>query len=235
MTSLNIDQSEITKFEQLASRWWDTQGEFKPLHDINPLRLHYIDQRVQLSGKQVLDVGCGGGILSESMARQGARVTAIDMGRAPLSVARLHAMEAELDIDYRQITVEQLAEEMPDSFDAVTCMEMMEHVPDPASVINACKKLVRPGGSVFFSTINRNPKSYVFAILGAEYILNMLPRGTHEYAKFIRPSELDEWARQADLTLRDLTGLSYNPITRSYRLGRDVDVNYMVHYVRDPE
>jgi 2-polyprenyl-6-hydroxyphenyl methylase/3-demethylubiquinone-9 3-methyltransferase len=235
MTTLNIDHGEIAKFEELASRWWDTQGEFKPLHDINPLRLHYIDERVQLPGKTVLDVGCGGGILSESMAQRGAKVTGIDMGRAPLSVARLHAMEADLDVDYRQTTVEELAEEMPASIDAVTSMEMLEHVPDPASVINACQKLVKPGGSVFLSTINRNPKAYLFAVIGAEYILNMLPKGTHEFDKFIKPSELDEWARQATLTLRDITGLSYNPLTRSYKLGRDVDVNYMTHYVRDPE
>jgi 2-polyprenyl-6-hydroxyphenyl methylase/3-demethylubiquinone-9 3-methyltransferase len=235
MSTANIDHSEIAKFEQLASRWWDRQGEFKPLHDINPLRLHYIDERVQLPGKRVLDVGCGGGILSESMARLGAEVTGIDMGKAPLSVARLHALETDVELDYQQITVEQMAEEQPDAFDVVTCMEMMEHVPDPASVINACKKLVKPGGSVFFSTINRNPKSYVFAILGAEYLLNMLPRGTHDYARFIKPSELDEWARNAELTLRDITGMSYNPLTRSYKLGRDVDVNYMVHYIRAPE
>jgi len=235
MTSLNIDHSEIAKFEELASRWWDTQGEFKPLHDINPLRLHYIDERVNLNGKKILDVGCGGGILSESMAKRGAAVTAIDMGKAPLSVARLHALESELDIDYRQITVEELAEEMPGTFDAVTCMEMMEHVPDPSSVIKACKTLVKPGGSVFFSTINRNPKSYLFAIVGAEYVLNMLPRGTHDYAKFIKPSELDEWAREHELELRNIIGMSYNPLTRTYKLGRDVDVNYMVHYLRSPE
>jgi len=235
MTTANIDHSEIAKFEQLASRWWDRQGEFKPLHDINPLRLHYIDERVQLPGKRVLDVGCGGGILSESMARLGADVTGIDMGKAPLSVAKLHALETDVELDYQQITVEQLAEEQPDSFDVVTCMEMMEHVPDPASVINACKKLVKPGGSVFFSTINRNPKSYMFAILGAEYILNMLPRGTHDYARFIKPSELDEWARNSELSLRDITGMTYNPLTRTYKLGHDVDVNYMVHYVRSPE
>jgi len=235
MTTANIDHSEIAKFEQLASRWWDRQGEFKPLHDINPLRLHYIDERVQLPGKRVLDVGCGGGILSESMARLGADVTGIDMGKAPLSVAKLHALETDVELDYQQITVEQLAEEQPDSFDVVTCMEMMEHVPDPASVINACKKLVKPGGSVFFSTINRNPKSYMFAILGAEYILHMLPRGTHDYARFIKPSELDEWARNSELSLRDITGMTYNPLTRTYKLGHDVDVNYMVHYVRSPE
>lgn len=235
MTSLNIDHSEIAKFEELASRWWDTQGEFKPLHDINPLRLHYIDERVNLNGKKILDVGCGGGILSESMAKCGAAVTAIDMGKAPLSVARLHALESELEIDYRQITVEELAEEMPGTFDAVTCMEMMEHVPDPSSVIKACKTLVKPGGSVFFSTINRNPKSYLFAIVGAEYVLNMLPKGTHDYAKFIKPSELDEWAREHELELRNIIGMTYNPLTRTYKLGRDVDVNYMVHYLRSPE
>lgn len=235
MTTLNIDPGEIAKFEELASRWWDTQGEFKPLHDINPLRLHYIDERVNLNGKKILDVGCGGGILSESMARRGAQVTAIDMGKAPLSVARLHALESELEIDYRQITVEELADEMPATFDAVTCMEMMEHVPDPSSVIRACKTLVKPGGSVFFSTINRNPKSYLFAIVGAEYVLNMLPKGTHDYAKFIKPSELDEWAREHELELRNIIGMSYNPLTRTYKLGRDVDVNYMVHYLRSPE
>ena len=235
MTALNIDHGEIAKFEELASRWWDRHGEFKPLHEINPLRLHYIDERVQLNGKQVLDVGCGGGILSESMAKRGAKVTGIDMGKAPLSVAKLHAMESEIDIDYQQITVEQLAETHAESFDAVTCMEMMEHVPDPASVINACKTLVKPGGSVFFSTINRNPKAYLFAIIGAEYVLNMLPKGTHDYAKFIKPSELDEWARQSALELHDIIGLSYNPLMKSYKLGADVDVNYMTHYIRHSE
>lgn len=193
MNTLNVDPAEISKFEELASRWWDMHGEFKPLHEINPLRLHYIDERVQLNGKRILDVGCGGGILSESMAKCGATVTAIDMGKAPLSVAKLHAMESEVEVDYQQITVEELALQQPASFDAVSCMEMLEHVPDPASVIKACQTLVKPGGSVFFSTINRNPKSYMFAILGAEYLLKMLPKGTHEYAKFIKPSELDEW------------------------------------------
>lgn len=235
MTTLNFDPAEISKFEELASRWWDTQGEFKPLHEINPLRLHYIDERVNLQGKKLLDVGCGGGILSESMARRGATVTAIDMGKAPLSVAKLHALEADVEIDYQQITVEELAKKMPGEFDAVTCMEMLEHVPDPASVINACKTLVKPGGQVFFSTINRNPKSYAFAIIGAEYILNMLPKGTHDYEKFIRPSELDEWARLADLELKNITGMTYNPFTKNYKLGRDVDVNYMVHYTRSME
>lgn len=235
MTTLNVDPNEIAKFEELASRWWDAQGEFKPLHEINPLRLHYIDERANIQGKKVLDVGCGGGILSESMAQRGARVTAIDMGKAPLSVARLHAMESDVEVDYQQITVEELAAKMPGEFDAVTCMEMLEHVPDPASVINACCQLVKPGGSVFLSTINRNPKSYLFAIVGAEYVLNMLPKGTHDYEKFIRPSELDEWARQSQLELKDITGMTYNPLTKSYKLGRDVDVNYMTHYLRSPE
>lgn len=235
MTTLNFDPSEIAKFEELASRWWDTEGEFKPLHDINPLRLHYIDQRISLNGKRVLDVGCGGGILSESMTRCGAKVTAIDMGKAPLSVASLHALESEMDIDYQQITVEELAEKMPGEFDVVTCMEMLEHVPDPSSVINACKTLVKPGHPVFFSTINRNPKSYLFAIVGAEYLLRMLPKGTHDYDKFIKPSELDEWSRACDLELKDITGMSYNPLTKTYKLGPDVAVNYMTYYIRNPE
>jgi len=235
MNTLNVDPAEIAKFEELASRWWDKQGEFKPLHEINPLRLHFIDERVQLNGKRVLDVGCGGGILSESMAKLGADVTAIDMGKAPLSVAKLHAMESEVDVNYQQITVEELAEQQPHSFDAVSCMEMLEHVPDPGSVIKACQKLVKPGGSVFFSTINRNPKAYMFAIVGAEYLLKMLPRGTHEYAKFIKPSELDEWARQANLQLKNITGMTFNPLTNHYKLGHDVDVNYMTHYLADAE
>ena len=235
MTTLNVDPAEIAKFEELASRWWDKQGEFKPLHEINPLRLHYIDERVQLNGKQVLDVGCGGGILSESMAQLGARVTAIDMGKAPLSVAKLHAMESDVEVNYQQITVEELATQQPHSFDAVSCMEMLEHVPDPASVIKACQTLVKPGGSVFFSTINRNPKAYVFAIVGAEYVLKMLPKGTHEYAKFIKPSELDEWAREAGLQLKNIIGMTFNPITNHYKLGKDVDVNYMTHYLSPAE
>jgi len=235
MNTLNVDPAEIAKFEELASRWWDQQGEFKPLHEINPLRLHFIDERVQLNGKRVLDVGCGGGILSESMAKRGADVTAIDMGKAPLSVAKLHAMESEVEVNYQQITVEELAEQQPHSFDAVSCMEMLEHVPDPASVIKACHALVKPGGSVFFSTINRNPKAYMFAIVGAEYLLKMLPKGTHEYAKFIKPSELDEWSRQANLQLKNITGLSFNPLTNQYKLGKDVDVNYMCHYLSPAE
>jgi len=235
MNTLNVDPAEIAKFEELANRWWDKQGEFKPLHEINPLRLHFIDERVQLNGKRILDVGCGGGILSESMAQLGAEVTAIDMGRAPLSVAKLHAMESDVEVNYQQITVEELAEQQPYSYDAVSCMEMLEHVPDPASVIKACQQLVKPNGSVFFSTINRNPKAYLFAIVGAEYVLKMLPRGTHEYAKFIKPSELDEWARQVNLQLKNITGLTFNPLTNHYKLGNDVNVNYMTHYLADTE
>ncbi len=226
----NVDQHEVSKFERLAARWWDPQSEFKPLHDINPLRLDYIDSRTGLAGKKVLDVGCGGGILAESMAQRGANVTGIDMGEAPLAVARLHQLESGVDVDYRCMTAEALAEQMPHAFDVVTCMEMLEHVPSPASVIAACASLVKPGGHVFFSTINRNPKSYLFAIVGAEYLLRMLPKGTHDYAKFIRPSELDGWARAAQLDLLQVTGMTYNPINRSYRLGDDIDVNYLAYY-----
>lgn len=230
----NIDPAEIKKFEDLASRWWDVHGEFKALHEMNPLRLNFINTGSPLEGNKVCDVGCGGGILSESMARCGAIVTGTDMGKAPLSVARLHAMESELEIDYRQITAEELAREQPASFDVISCMEMLEHVPDPTSIINACFTLLKPGGSVYFSTINRNPKSYLFAIVGAEYVMRMLPKGTHDYEKFIRPSELDTWARSAGLELVSLKGVSYNPFTGLFRLSRDVDVNYMVHY-RRPE
>ena len=225
---MNIDQAEVRKFEQLASRWWDRNSEFKPLHDINPLRLDYINQRVPLAGKRVLDVGCGGGILAEAMARLGAEVTGIDAGKTPLEVAKLHLLESGLQVDYRQMLVEDLAQDMPGSFDVVTCMEMLEHVPDPASVIASCATLVKPGGQVFFSTINRNPKSWLFAIVGAEYILNLLPKGTHEYAKFIRPSELYGWAEEAGLRVDDLVGMSYNPFTREYSLGKDIDVNYII-------
>ncbi|HSJ49125.1 MAG TPA: bifunctional 2-polyprenyl-6-hydroxyphenol methylase/3-demethylubiquinol 3-O-methyltransferase UbiG [Gammaproteobacteria bacterium] len=228
----NVDPAEVAKFEELASRWWDPHSEFKPLHDINPLRVDYIDRHAGLAGKRVLDVGCGGGILSEAMAQRGAQVTGIDMGEAPLSVARLHQYESGVEVDYLHATAEQLAAEQPASYDVVTCLEMLEHVPDPGSVIRACSQLVKPGGQVCFSTLNRNPKSYLLAIIGAEYLLRMLPRGTHDYRKFIRPSELDEWARQADLDLADLTGMSYNPLSGEYRLGHDVDVNYLATYTR---
>lgn len=227
---INVDHAEIAKFEALASRWWDAEGEFKPLHEINPLRANYIDERAGVAGQQLLDVGCGGGILAEAMARRGAQVTAIDMGEAPLAVARLHAQDSGLSIDYRHITVEALADERPGSFDVVTCLEMLEHVPDPASVVSACARLVKPGGDLFFSTINRNPKAYALAVIGAEYLLRMLPRGTHDYDKFIRPSELARWLRNSGLELQNTIGLTYNPLTRHYKLNPlDVDVNYMVH------
>jgi len=226
---LNCDPQEIAKFEALAARWWDPDSEFKPLHEINPLRLEYIERRSSLKGKTVVDVGCGGGILSESMALKGAHVLGIDMGKAPLSVAQLHKLESGVELDYQQITAEELAEQEAGKYDVVTCMEMLEHVPDPSSVIAACSKLVKPEGHVFFTTINRNPKSYLFAIVGAEYIMNILPKGTHEYSKFIKPSELENWARAADLYLRELTGVSYNILTKKYSLGNDVAVNYLMH------
>jgi 2-polyprenyl-6-hydroxyphenyl methylase/3-demethylubiquinone-9 3-methyltransferase len=231
----NVDPVEIAKFEQLASRWWDPGSEFKPLHDINPLRLDYIDSRAGLAGKRVLDVGCGGGILAESMALRGAQVTGIDLGEAPLAVARLHLLESGAQVDYRYISAEQLAAEQPAGFDVVTCMEMLEHVPDPAASVAACAQLVKPGGAVFFSTINRNPKAYLFAILGAEYLLRLLPRGTHDYRKFIRPSELESWARAAGLSLRDLSGMTYNPLSRQYSLGRVLDVNYLAYAARSQD
>ncbi|MDH5370702.1 MAG: bifunctional 2-polyprenyl-6-hydroxyphenol methylase/3-demethylubiquinol 3-O-methyltransferase UbiG [Gammaproteobacteria bacterium] len=233
--TLNFDPQEIAKFEELASRWWDPDSEFKPLHEINPLRLEYIDRRSALKGKKVVDVGCGGGILAESMAHKGATVLGIDMGKAPLSVAQLHKLETGAELDYQQITAEELADKEAGQYDVVTCMEMLEHVPDPASVIAACSKLVKPGGHVFFSTINRNPKSYLFAIVGAEYILQMLPKGTHDYSKFIKPSELENWARAADLHLRELTGMSYNLLSKKYSLGHDVDVNYLMHMQKGSE
>jgi 2-polyprenyl-6-hydroxyphenyl methylase/3-demethylubiquinone-9 3-methyltransferase len=231
-TTHNVDPAEIHKFEELAARWWDPGGEFKPLHEINPLRLDYIRQRATLNGARVLDVGCGGGILSESMALLGAEVSGIDMGEAPLGVARLHRHESGVEVDYRRVTAEQLAEEQPGHYDVVTCLEMLEHVPDPGSTIAACARLVKSGGDVFFSTINRNPKSYLFAVIGAEYILRMLPKGTHDYRKFIRPSELEHWARNASLNIRDLSGMTYNPLTGRYSLGSDVDVNYLAWFQR---
>lgn len=228
----NVDPQEVAKFEELAHRWWDASSEFKPLHDINPLRLNYIEARAQLSDKVVIDVGCGGGLLSEGMAHRGAKVTGIDMGEAPLSVAKLHQLESELNIEYLHSSAEAFAAERPEHFDVVTCLEMLEHVPDPASVIAACAALVKPGGHLFFSTINRNPKSYLLAVVGAEYVLNMLPKGTHDYNKFIKPSELGRWIRAAGLELQDVTGMTYNPITKQYRMGNDVDVNYIVHCTR---
>ncbi len=233
----NVDHAEIKKFEDLASRWWDPNSEFKPLHDINPLRLDYIDRAAAgLAGKRVVDVGCGGGILSESMALRGAQVLGIDMGTMPLRVAELHTLESGVEVEYRQMPVETLAAEQPGSFDVVTCMEMLEHVPNPASVVAACAQLVRPGGRVFFSTLNRNPKSFLFAIIGAEYVLRLLPKGTHDYARFIRPSELDGWVRQTKLRTVDLIGMTYNPLTRTYHLTpRNLDVNYLVSCVRDAE
>ena len=227
--SLNVDPAELEKFAALAHRWWDKNSEFKPLHAINPLRLNFIDNKVGLHGKRVLDVGCGGGILSESMAEKGAEVTGIDLGEKALKVAKLHQLESGAKVDYRLLAVEDLAKEQPASFDVVTCMEMLEHVPDPASVVHACAQLVKPGGSVFFSTINRNPKAYLFAVVGAEYLLNMLPKGTHEYEKFIKPSELSAWARQADLTIGELKGMCYNPFTQHYSFGADISVNYLIH------
>jgi 2-polyprenyl-6-hydroxyphenyl methylase/3-demethylubiquinone-9 3-methyltransferase len=227
----NVDPVELAKFSELAHHWWNPSGDFKPLHDINPLRLGYIDARAQLSGKHVLDVGCGGGILAESMASCGANVTGVDLADKPLSVARLHLMETGNKVDYRHIAAEALATEMPARFDTVTCMEMLEHVPDPASTISACAALVKSGGNVFFSTINRNLKAYLFAVVGAEYVLKLLPRGTHEYGKFIRPSELIGHARHAGLQQQAMLGLTYNPLTREYRLvDGDVSVNYLVAF-----
>ena len=225
---MNVDQSEIAKFSALAHRWWDPNSEFKPLHAINPLRLAWIKSFVSLEGKKVLDVGCGGGILAESMAQSGADATGIDLSEKALKVAELHALEVGANLNYRSISAEALADEQPEQYDVVTCMEMLEHVPHPASVVNACAKLCKPGGTLFFSTLNRNPKSYLFAIIGAEYILKLLPKGTHEYAKFIKPSELVAFTRQADLEMIGMKGMSYNPLTQVYSLGEDVDVNYMI-------
>lgn len=226
---VNVDPAELQKFATLAHRWWDPASEFKPLHEINPLRLDYIDRIAALSGKTVLDVGCGGGILSESMAGRGAQVTGIDLGGKALKVAQLHKLESGAAVDYRLVSVEELAEERPESFDVVTCMEMLEHVPDPAAVVAACARLVKPGGRVLFSTLNRNPKSYLLAVIGAEYVLNMLPKGTHDYRKFIKPSELSAWCRQAGLDVAGMTGMSYNPLSKRYWLDSDVSVNYILH------
>ena len=228
----NIDAAEVAKFDALASRWWDPSGEFKPLHAINPLRLDFIRQRATLKGRRVVDVGCGGGILAESMAEQGADVTGIDAAEGPLRVARLHQAESGTDVNYLLSTAEALAEEQEAAFDVVTCLEMLEHVPSPSTVIEACRRLVKPGGDVFFSTINRNPKAFLFAIVGAEYLLRLLPTGTHEYDKFIRPSELADWSRQCGLSLRDSTGMHYNPLTDEYSLGPNLDVNYLMHFQR---
>ncbi len=226
----NVDAEEIDKFAAMASRWWDPQSEFKPLHDINPLRLDYITQQVgDIKNKKILDIGCGGGILSESMARQGALVTGADMGEAQLKVARLHALETETTIEYIQQPAESLADEYPETFDIITCLEMLEHVPDPASIVLACSKLVKPDGHVFLSTINRNAKAWLLAIAGTEYLLNMLPKGTHDYDRFIKPSELNNWLRKADLKTIDITGMQYNPILDNYTLGANVDVNYLLH------
>ena len=229
---INADPSEVDKFSQLAHRWWDPNSEFKPLHEINPLRLEWIDRHASLAGKKVLDVGCGGGILSEGMAGKGASVTGIDLSEKALGVARLHLLESGRSVDYRLISAEELAGEQAGSFDVVTCMEMLEHVPRPASTIAACAALVKPGGHVFFSTINRNAKAYVLAVVGAEYILQLLPKGTHDYAKFIKPSELSRWAKSVGLEPGELIGMSYNPFTKRYSLGSDTDVNYLVHTVK---
>jgi len=224
----NADQLELDKFSALAHKWWDPNSEFKPLHEINPLRLDYIDHLASLDGKTVLDVGCGGGILAESMTGRGAAVTGIDLAEKSLKVAKLHLLESGASVDYRCIAVETLAAQHPASFDVVTCMEMLEHVPNPESVVRACAELVKPGGWVFFSTLNRNPKSYLFAIIGAEYVLNLLPRGTHDYARFIKPSELSRYARSAGLAVNDLIGMTYNPLTKVYKLEHDTAVNYTI-------
>jgi 2-polyprenyl-6-hydroxyphenyl methylase/3-demethylubiquinone-9 3-methyltransferase len=229
---LNADQNELDKFSELAHRWWDPNSEFKPLHEINPLRLEWIGGHAELAGKKVLDIGCGGGILSESMAQCGAAVTGIDLSEKALAVARLHLLESGQQVDYQKIAAEEFADQTPGRFDIVTCMEMLEHVPNPASTIAACAALVKPGGHVFFSTINRNAKAYVLAVVGAEYILKLLPRGTHEYAKFIKPSELSRWAKSVALEPDELVGMSYNPLSQRYSLGRDTSVNYLLHTVK---
>ena len=230
MSTSNVDPAELAKFSDLAHRWWDKESEFRPLHEINPLRLDWIGQLSPLAGKRVVDIGCGGGILADAMARKGAEVLGIDLSTKSLRVAQLHALEAETpNVQYREISAESLAAEQAAGFDVVTCMEMLEHVPEPASIVRACARLVRPGGWVFFSTINRNPKAYLFAVIGAEYVLKLLPKGTHDYARFIKPSELSRWCRTAGLDPAQITGMTYNPLTRVYALGADCDVNYMLH------
>ncbi|MDR2240126.1 MAG: bifunctional 2-polyprenyl-6-hydroxyphenol methylase/3-demethylubiquinol 3-O-methyltransferase UbiG [Zoogloeaceae bacterium] len=229
----NADQAEVDKFSELAHHWWDPESEFKPLHDINPLRVDWIERSAGLAGKKVLDVGCGGGILSESMAARGAQVSGIDLSEKALAVAKLHLLESGQQVDYRKMSAEALAAETPDAYDIVTCLEMLEHVPDPASAVRACAKLVRPGGMVFFSTLNRNLKSRLFAVVGAEYVLKLLPRGTHDHAKFIRPAELARYAREAGLTVEEIIGMTYNPLSKTYALGPDTGVNYLMRARRD--
>lgn len=231
-TNENIDLHELAKFEAVAEQWWDRTSEFKPLHDINPLRVNFIDEFAGIAEKTIIDVGCGGGILSESMAHRGAKVTGIDMGEGPLAVAKIHLQQSDLEIEYLKITAEEIAQQRAEQYDVVCCLEMLEHVPDPSSIIQSCFKLLKPGGHVFFSTINRNLKSYAMAIIGAEYILRLLPKGTHDYDKLIKPSELSKAARDAGLIMKNIVGLSYNPITQSYKLGKNVDVNYMIHCQR---
>lgn len=232
MSKVNIDPAEIAKFSELAAHWWDPQGEMKSLHDINPLRLNYIHQRASLNGKKIIDIGCGGGILSESMSQLGGRVTGIDMSKEAIQVAKLHQHESGTTIDYRVSTAEEAAIQHPGEFDIVTCLEMLEHVPDPVSIVKSCATLVKPGGQVFFSTLNRNIKSYLFAIIGAEHLLKIIPKNTHDYAKFIRPSELSAWARKSNLLVKDMTGLTYNPLTKEYKLCSDISVNYLMHLAK---
>lgn len=230
---VNADSAELAKFSALAHRWWDPESEFKPLHDINPLRLDWIEQSVGLAGKRVVDVGCGGGLLSEGMAHKGANVTGIDLSDKAIGVAKLHLLESGEKVEYRKISAEDIAEESPETYDVVTCLELLEHVPDPASTIAACAKLAKPGGAVFFSTINRNPKAYLLAVVGAEYVLNMLPKGTHDYAKFIKPSEMTRWTKASGLEPQQLIGMHYNPLTKTYRLGGNSDVNYLLRTVKN--
>jgi 2-polyprenyl-6-hydroxyphenyl methylase/3-demethylubiquinone-9 3-methyltransferase len=232
-STVNADPAELEKFSQLAHRWWDPQGEFRPLHEINPLRLEWIARHAPLEGRDALDVGCGGGILAEAMARRGARVTGIDLADKPLKVAQLHLLESRLEVRYELASAEDYALRHAGGFDLLSCMEMLEHVPDPASAVAACAQLLRPGGRAIFSTINRNPKSYLFAVIGAEYVLKLLPKGTHDYARFIRPSELAQWCRASGLRTVEMTGMQYNPLTRRYRLGPDCDVNYLLCCAKD--